>query len=112
MKEQLELFPTEVGYELSPQEELQDAGSINIPEAQPIQDAEWCFQFFNNEPTVFAYAKEGDEVAPLVLQVEPTEGQGLTFRQNGMEFKIFPRPISEETKKQRQEENVRQVKEA
>ena len=31
MKEQLELFP---------QEELQqDAGSINIPEAQPIQDA-------------------------------------------------------------------------
>ena len=104
MSEQLELFPQE--------ETHQDFNEVSLPEAQSIADAEWCFQFFNNEPIVFAYAKEGDETAPLVLQIEPTEGQGLTFGQNGMEFKIFPRPISEETKKQRQEENVRQVKEA
>ena len=103
MAEQLELFP---------QEELQqDAGSINLPEAQPIQDAEWCFQFFNNEPIVFAWSNEGEEPAPLVLQLQPVEDEGLNFQQNGMTFRIFPRPISEETKQQRQEQNASQNKE-
>ena len=106
MSEQLELFPTEVGYELSPQEE------VNIPEAQPIADAEWCFQFFNNEPIVFGYSNEGEEPAPLILQLEPKEGEGLNFQQNGIVFKIFPRPISDETKKQRTEQNASKNKEA
>jgi hypothetical protein len=104
MSEQLELFPTEVGYELSPQEE------VNIPEAKPIADAEWCFQFFNNEPIVFAWSNEGEEPAPLVLQLQPKDDEGLNFQQNGMSFRIFPRPISEETKKER--ENASQNKEA
>ena len=107
MKEQLELFP---------QEELQqDAGSINIPEAQPIQDAEWCFQFFNNEPTVFAWQELGVEPAPLVLQINPVEGEGLNFQQSGMAFRIFPREISKETKLQRLEQtekNASKSKEA
>jgi hypothetical protein len=104
MSEQLELFPTEVGYELYPQEE------VNIPEAQPIADAEWCFQFFNNEPIVFAWSNEGEEPTPLVLQLQPKDGEGLNFQQNGMSFRIFPRPISEETKKER--ENASKNKEA
>jgi hypothetical protein len=104
MSEQLELFPTEVGYELSPQEE------VNIPEAKPIADAEWCFQFFNNEPIVFAWSNEGEESTPLVLQLQPKDGEGLNFQQNGMSFRIFPRPISEETKKER--ENASKNKEA
>jgi hypothetical protein len=99
MSEQLELFP---------QEELQQ--EVNIPEAQPIADAEWCFQFFNNEPIVFAWSNEGEEPAPLTLQLEPNEGEGLNFQQNGMIFKIFPRPISEETKKERK--NASKNKEA
>jgi hypothetical protein len=104
MKEQLELFP---------QEELQqDAGSINIPEAQPIQDAEWCFQFFNNEPIVFAWSNEGEEPAPLVLQLQPVESEGLNFQQNGMTFRVFPREISEETKLERKKQNESQSKEA
>ena len=101
MTEQLELFP---------QEELQQ--EVNIPEAQPIADAEWCFQFFNNEPIVFAWSNEGEEPSPLTLQLEPNEGEGLNFQQSGMVFKIFPRPISEETKKQRQEQNASKNKEA
>ena len=104
MAEQLELFP---------QEELQqDAGSINIPEAQPIKDAEWCFQFFNNEPIVFAWSNEGDEPAPLVLQLQPVESEGLNFQQNGMTFRIFPREISEETKLERKKQNESKDKEA
>jgi hypothetical protein len=104
MKEQLELFP---------QEELQqDAGSINLPEVQPIQDAEWCFQFFNNEPIVFAWSNEGEEPAPLVLQLQPVESEGLNFQQSGMTFRLFPRPISEETKLERKKQNESQNKEA
>jgi hypothetical protein len=104
MKEQLELFP---------QEELQqDAGSINVPEAQPIKDAEWCFQFFNNEPIVFAWSNEGEEPAPLVLQLQPVESEGLNFQQNGMTFRVFPREISEETKLERKKQNESQNKEA
>ena len=104
MAEQLELFPTEVGYELSPQEELQqqDAGSIEVVDTKPIEDSEWCFQFFNNEPIVFAWSNEGEEPAPLVLQLQPTEGEGLNFQQNGIQFTIFPRPISEESKLERE----------
>ena len=106
MSEQLELFPTEVGYELSPQEE------VKMEQLPTIQDAEWCFQFFNNEPIVFAYSNEGEEASPLVLQLQPNEGEGLNFQQNGMIFKIFPREITEKTKQQRDEQNASQIKEA
>jgi hypothetical protein len=106
MSEQLELFPTEVGYELSTQEE------VNIPEAQSIEDAEWCFQFFNNEPIVFAYSNQNDLASPLVLQIEPKDGEGLNFQQNGMSFRIFPRPISEKTKLEREKQNANKDKEA
>ena len=99
MSEQLELFP---------QEEVKS----EMEQLPTIQDAEWCFQFFNNEPVVFAWQQEGVEPNPLILQIEPKDGDGLNFQQNGMTFRIFPRPISEESKKQRIEENVREVKEA
>jgi hypothetical protein len=103
MAEQLDLFP---------QEELQqqEAGSIKATESTPIADAEWCFQFFNNEPIVFAFSNEGEVATTLSLQIEPKEGEGLNFQQNGMTFRIFPRPISEETKKERK--NASQNKEA
>jgi hypothetical protein len=91
MSEQLELFP---------QEEVQQVSEIE--QLPTIQDAEWCFQFFNNEPIVFAFSNEGEDAAPLVLQIQPKESEGLNFQQNGMSFRIFPRPISEETKKERE----------
>jgi len=95
MTEQLELFP---------QEKLESQGSVNLPEAKVIEDTEWCFQFFNNEPLVFGWQPENSPSSPLTLQLQPVEGEVLTFRQNGMEFKIFPRPITEETKKLRKEQ--------
>jgi hypothetical protein len=97
MAEQLELFSEE-------KLQQQEAGSIETPEVKPIADAEWCFQFFNNEPIVFAWANEGEESAPLVLQIQPETGEGLNFQQNGMVFRIFPREISEETKAVRKEQ--------
>ena len=95
MTEQLELFP---------QEELQTQSNVEITEGKTIEDTEWCFQFFNNEPLVFGWQPEGVPSSPLNLQLKPVEGEVLTFQQNGMLFRIFPRPISEETKKQRKEQ--------
>jgi hypothetical protein len=89
MAEQLELFPEE---------------ETTKPTPTPIKDAEWCFQFFNNEPIIFAWSNEGEEPAPMVLQIQPQESEGLNFQQNGMTFRIFPRPITEETKKLRNEQ--------
>ena len=108
------------------QEQLEHAGDVQLPLEEPtmlepqgsveivnkplIVDAEWCFQFFNNEPIVFGWNEEGTEPTPLMLQIQPNEDDVLVFRQNGMEFKIFPRPISEKTKMER--ENASKNKEA
>jgi hypothetical protein len=85
-----------------------DASIDNIKSSEPtlFKDAEWCFQFFNNEPVVFAWsAKDVTEPTPLVIQLQPHSQESIVFKQNGMEFKIFPRQISEETKKQRAEQD-------
>ena len=82
-----------------------EQGTINLKNNPPISDAEWCFQFFNNEPVVFAWNQlDEDNSAPLVIELKPVENEGLTFTNNGMVFKIFPRPITEETKVQRQKQ--------
>jgi hypothetical protein len=96
MSEELELFP---------QEELQTEEKAEIEQLPTIEDAEWCFQFFNNEPIVFAWQDAESTPSPLVLQIQPKDGEGLNFQQNGMTFRIFPRPISEETKEQRKNES-------
>jgi len=97
MAEQLDLFP---------QEELQqEAGSIESTKPTPILDAEWCFQFFDNEPIIFAWTKEGGEGAPMVINIDSVEGEGISFNQNGMVFRIFPKAISENTKLERKKEN-------
>jgi hypothetical protein len=103
MLEQLELFP---------KEETQTQGSVEIPKQEQIKDAEWCFQFFNNKPVVFGWQSENAEPAPLVLQIQPVEGDVVTFKHNGMEFRIFAKPISEETKQIRKEQDANQNKEA
>lgn len=87
------------------QEILQPQGSVQLPPQIQIKDAEWCFQFFNNEPVVFGWQTENTEPSPLVLQLQPAEGDVLTFKQNGMEFRIFARPISEDTKQIRKEQD-------
>ena len=72
-------------------------------DGKEIKQAEWCFQFFDNEPVVFGWTKDEKQSSNLVIELKPTEDDVLTFTQNGMSFKIFPREMSEETKKAREE---------
>lgn len=77
-----------------------------------FKDAEWCFQFFDNEPIVFAWSAEDiTEPTPLIIQLQSHDKEGLTFTQNGMIFKIYPRPITLETIKKRSQQNASQNKE-
>ena len=85
MAEQLSLFPEE------------NNGKI-------FEQAEWCFQFFDNEPVVFGYSKNEDKASNLIIELRPIEDDTLTFKQNGMEFKIFPREMSEESKQLREKQ--------
>lgn len=86
-------------------EELEQDGSLEIETPKVIEDVEWCFQFFNNQPEVFAFSNEGEPAGNLSIELKPLEGEGLSFNHNGMAFRIFPRPISEETKIARAKEN-------
>jgi hypothetical protein len=91
-------------------EELEQQGSVSLPEPKQILDAEWCFQFFDNEPIVFAYSNDGEEASSLTLTIKPEEGQAMSFQQNGMNFRIFPRPISDETKLEREKTKENDVR--
>jgi hypothetical protein len=100
MTEQLSLFPEqETEFQL-------------VEEPKMIPQAEWCFQFFDNEPVVFAYAKTDADSSNLVIELRPTQEDTLTFQQNGMTFKIFPREMTEESKQLRDQQNANQNQEA
>ena len=86
-------------------EELEQNGELELETPKVIEDVEWCFQFFNNEPEVFAFSNEGEPAGNLSIELKPFEGEGLSFSHNGMAFRLFPRPISEETKLERAKEN-------
>jgi hypothetical protein len=100
MTEQLSLFP-----------ETQDT-DFELVKDTKIEQAEWCFQFFDNEPVVFAFTKNDTESSNLVIELRPMADDTLTFSQNGMSFKIFPREMTEETKKAREEQNASENQEA
>jgi len=87
MAEQLNLFPE---------------GEMNA--MKEIKDPEWCYQFFDNEPVIIGFSKDGSNSGNLIIELKPTEEDILVFKQNGMEFKIFAREISEESKKIREQQ--------
>ena len=87
-------------------------GTIRMEEPKMIPDAEWCFQFFDNEPVVFAFSKSETDSSNLVIELRPTEDDTLTFSHNGMSFKIFPREMTEETKQIREQQNASKNQEA
>lgn len=105
MTEQLSLFP---------EGEMQDTtfqlvepkGEIKIADSKEIPQAEWCFQFFDNEPVVFGWTKDENKSSNLVIELRPTADDILTFSQNGMMFKIFPREMTEESKTIREQQKL------
>jgi hypothetical protein len=114
MTEQLSLFPEgetqDTEFQL-----VEPKGEIKIADSKEIEQAEWCFQFFDNEPVVFGWTKDEEKSTNLVIELRPVENDTLTFSQNGMSFKIFPREMTEESKQlreQQKQQNANQNQEA
>jgi len=73
----------------------QSSSFLSIPNNGTFKDCEWCFQFDDNEPYVFAATKpfyEGKD-AKLTFTLTNQTNTNLSFKdtKTGKEFKIFAR---------------------
>lgn len=74
--------------------EIQDPGVIHF------KRAEWCYQFDDETPIVFAWSQEENDPGHIVFKLEPRSNSNLYFRSvSGKEMKIFSREITEPTLK-------------
>jgi len=64
-----------------------------------LTQAEWCFQFDNEEPIIFAWSREEGDVGDFVLNIPAIAGTAATFKcpRTGKNFSLLVREMSEET---------------
>jgi hypothetical protein len=93
--------------EITVQDQEQD--SIEVQAIEEFKQAEWVFQFDDEEPVVFAWINDPNEPGELNLNLKPNNRSDLQFTdRNGRSFKIFAREITEPTLKmiEQSEKNV------
>jgi len=85
-------------------EELEPQGTIQMTPLKKLEQCEWCFQFDEDEPKVFAWTEEDmtDEDPTVTFTIGNTEGAYVSFSKDGKTFKLFARPLTEEGKKLRE----------
>ena len=68
-----------------------------------FEDAEWVFQFDDEEPIVFAWSDSSGEPGDVTITLKPNKSSRITFTSiNGLKvMSLYSRPITEETKKMR-----------
>jgi hypothetical protein len=74
-----------------------------------FEQAEWCFQFGNEDPIVFAWSEIEEDPGEFCLIVRPEEGSAAEFSSPDKKktFKIFAREMSLDSKKTREEYRMR-----
>lgn len=77
-----------------------------------FEQAEWCFQFNDEEPVVFAWSEIEEDPGEFCLIVKPEEGSAAEFSSPDKKrtFKIFAREMSLDSKKVREEYRLRIAK--
>jgi hypothetical protein len=79
---------------------LEPMGTIQLREPVKLKECEWCFQFDEDEPQIFAWTGEGDSIdedPKVIFTVTNTEDSYITFtHKNGKSFKLFARQLSDE----------------
>jgi hypothetical protein len=73
--------------------------SLNLPESIVYNNCEWCFQFDDNEPYVFAAVENPTETPKVTFTINNTSKSTITFTHNDRTFKIFARELTEAGKK-------------
>ena len=90
--------------EINPNDYILDTS--NLPENyQEFDQAEWVFQFDDEEPEVFAWSTNPEEAGNLSFILSANSSSSITFisNQTGRKLNVFSRPMSEETKAMRTE---------
>jgi hypothetical protein len=77
--------------------QLEPIGQIGITQ-EKLEHCEWCFQFDEDEPQIFAWTGEDmnvDEEPKVIFTVSNTKDSYITFtHKNGKSFKLFARQLS------------------
>ena len=86
------------------QEVVEPIGEIKLSEPKKMEQCEWCFQFDDDEPKVFAWTNEDmeDEEPTVNFTIRNTEGAYVSFTKEGKRFKLFARELSDEGKQLRE----------
>ena len=77
-----------------------------------LEQAEWCFQFDENDPTVVAWSTKDSDPGDFSILIPAVEGTAAVFKcpETGKTFKILVRPMSELTKKRRDSVDLSSLK--
>lgn len=67
------------------------------------KEAEWVFQFDNDEPVVFAWTNQGEEGGEVNLSIKSNSQSRITFSniEGNKVLSIYSRPLSEDIRKMR-----------
>ena len=89
-------------------EQLQPIGNIALSQKK-YEECEWCFQFDEDEPQVFAWTDDDlnkSEDPKVIFTITNVENSYITFQNGttGKLFRLFARELSEEGKALRQKQ--------
>jgi hypothetical protein len=89
-------------------EQLQPIGDITLSQKK-YEECEWCFQFDEDEPQVFAWTDDElnkSEDPKVIFTITNVENSYITFQNGttGKLFRLFARELSEEGKALRQKQ--------
>ena len=75
---------------------LEPIGTIDINQKK-LEQCEWCFQFDNDEPQIFAWTNEGDinEEPAVTFTITNSENSYINFNKDGKYFKLFVRELTD-----------------
>jgi hypothetical protein len=81
-------------------EELEEK---EIPTVEEYSQAEWVFQFDDEEPEVFAWSTNSEEAGTLSFILSANSSSSMTFvsPHTGKKLNVYSRPMSEETRRKR-----------
>ena len=81
-------------------EEVRDTATFSIEKRDKWDECEWCFQFDEEEPQVFAFTNhenESDKETEITFTLSNTKGSNISFVDNesGKTFKLFGREMTD-----------------
>jgi len=86
-------------------EVVEPIGDITLRQPKKLENCEWCFQFDEDEPQIFAWTGEDegkDEEPKVMFSITNTEDSYINFtHKNGKSFKLFARELTDEGKRLR-----------